>query len=622
MERKLAAILYADVAGYSRLMGEDEEGTHKILSGHLDAITTAIKDKGGRVVHFAGDAVLAEFSSVVVALGCGAAIQRDLATRNVDYPDDRKVVFRMGVNLGDVMADRDDLFGDGVNIAARLESLAEPGGICISGKVHDEVRDKLDLEYVDLGDQTVKNIRRPVRAYRVRAEGFDISPAATAVEPKRRLRGLVMAAGAVGALGLVAIAIWLVQFDPRPSPSLGKPSIAVLRLENSSRNPEQQDFVEGLSDDLITDLSKVSGLQVTPRNVSRRHPPDADPVQVAKELGVRYVLTGSARETGRGVRVNIALFDAVTGQQPWAERYDRPLEALIDLTGEISAANIKAIGVELTPEETARAGIRETDIAEAKKAFLEGWSAYLRRTPDDFVKAVAQFKLAIAFDPEYARAHSALAATYWEAFQRYWHRSLNLSPVQAAWVEAEKHLQKAVANPDSLTHRVNSEMLTRTRRHSEAESAAGHALALDGNDPFNYVALAQVLTFAGRAGEAEPLVRKAISLDPYHPPSFEFVLGNSLFGLERYAEAAAELEKATKKNPDDHLQFIYLIAAYGHIGRVEEAGKTLAVLDALRREVRLPSFNVSSTTNVVPYKDRADLTRLQEGLRAAGVPEY
>jgi adenylate cyclase len=165
-------------------------------------------------------------------------------------------------------------------------------------------------------------------------------------------------------------------------------------------------------------------------------------------------------------------------------------------------------------------------------------------------------------------------------------------------------------------------MLTRTRRHSEAESAAGDALALDGNDPFNYVALAQVLTFAGRAGEAEPLVRKAISLDPYHPPSFEFALGNSLFGLERYAEAATEFEKATKRNQDDHLQFIYLIAAYGHLGRVEEAGKTLAVLDALRRKVRLPSFNVSSTTNVVPYKDRADLRRLQEGLRAAGVPEY
>ncbi len=628
MERKLAAILYADVAGYSRLMGENEERTHRIVAEYLDAITAAVEGKGGRVVHFAGDAVLAEFASIVVAVECGVAIQNDLAGRNRPLAQDRKVEFRIGINLGDVMVDRDDLFGDGVNVAARLEGLADPGGICISGKVYEEVRDKLDLEYEDMGDREVKNIRHPVRTWRVRAPGATPPAPATPEDAPRRgpgsLRLLVfgLAYGlAVGAVTII-VAVW---FWPAPAPvvqSTGKPSIAVLRFENSSANPDQQGFVDGITDDLITDLSKFSGLKVTPRNVSRRQPPDADPAQVARELGVRYVLTGSARETGRGIRVNVALFDAQTGGQPWVERYDRPLEELIDLTGEISRANIEAIGVKPTPEEVARAGVRETDNAEAKKAFQEGWTAYLNRTPEDFIKAVALFKLAIAIDADYARAHSALAATYWEAFQRYWHRALNLAPVGAAWVEAEKHLQLAMANPDSLAHRVNSEMLTRTRRHAEAESEAGLAIALDGNNPFNYVALAQALTFAGRAAEAEPLVRRAIGLDPYHPPSFEFALGSTLFGLGKFAEAATALEKATKRNTEDHLQFVYLVAAYGHLGRKEDAARALAELDDLRRKVRLSSFSVSGTTNSIPYKDRADLKRLQEGLRAAGVPEY
>ncbi|MEE8444754.1 MAG: adenylate/guanylate cyclase domain-containing protein, partial [Alphaproteobacteria bacterium] len=571
MERKLAAILYADVAGYSRLMGENEERTHRIVAEYLDAITAAVEGKGGRVVHFAGDAVLAEFSSIVVAVECGVAIQTDLAGRNRPLAQDRKVEFRIGINLGDVMVDRDDLFGDGVNVAARLESLADPGGICISGKVYEEVRDKLDFEYEDMGDQEVKNIRRPVRTWRVRAPGAvspaPVAPAPVEPVPTRPGRGPLMLA-AVGAVVAGAVAIGVVLLWPGPvAQDTGKPSIAVLRFENSSANPDQQGFVDGITDDLITDLSKFSGLKVTPRNVSRRHPPDADPAEVARELGVRYVLTGSARETGRGIRVNVALFDARTGGQPWVERYDRPLEELIDLTGKISGASIEAIGVKPTPEEVARAGVRETENAEAKKVFQEGWTAYLNRTPEDFVKAVARFKLAIAIDPGYARAHSALAATYWEAYQRYWHRALNLSPVGAAWVEAEKHLQLAMANPDSLAHRVNSEMLTRTRRHAEAQSEAGLAIALDGNNPFNYVALAQALTFAGRAGDAEPLVRRAIGIDPYHPPSFEFALGSTLFGLERYGEAAAELEKATRRNPEDHLQFVYLVAAYGHLGR-------------------------------------------------------
>ena len=623
MERRLAAILYADVAGYSRLMGEDEEGTHRILSGHLDAMTRAVEAKGGRVVHFAGDAVLAEFASVVVALDCAVAIQRDLAKRNQGQAADRKVVFRVGVNIGDVMVDRDDLFGDGVNVAARLETLAEPGGICISGKVYEEVRDKLALDYFDLGDQPVKNIRRPVRAWRVRAEGFDISAPGVAETAQRRRRGTAVLGGVAATILAAAGAAWLMLSGPPAPPApTDKPSVAVLRFENSSGNAGQQGFVDGLTDDLITDLSKFSGLRVTPRNVSRQYPPDAAPGEVARELGVHYVVTGSARETGSGIRVNIALFAAEAGAQPWAERYDKPLEHLIDLTGDISGKIVNVVGVALTPEEAARAGARETENAEAKKAFLQGWSAYLQRTPADFVKAEAQFKLAIALDPNYARAHSALAATYWEAFQRYWHRSLNLSPVGAAWVAAEEHLQLALANPGPLAHRVNSEMLTRTRRHDEAESEARRALALDGNNPFNYVALAEALTFAGKARDAETLARRAIELDPFHPPSFEFALGSTLFGQEKYAEAAEALARATEGNPEDHLQFVYLVAVLGHLGRKAEAAEVIAALDELRKEVKLPSFNVSETTNQVPYRERGDLKRLQDGLRAAGVPEY
>ena len=625
MERRLAAILSADVVGYSRMMRADEEGTLLALGDvRREIVDAKLAEYHGRIVKLMGDGILAEFASVVDAVSAAVEIQQKVAQRNKSQPVENRINFRIGINLGDIVVDDDDIYGDGVNVSSRLEGLAEPGGICVSGKVYDEVHGKRNFEFIDLGDQTVKNIEQPIRVYRIRADGFDETAALGALElsrPGRSKRSVLIALFAVLVLAATTISIWLL--GARPDHADGKqPSVVILRFESNSKGGAQAYLVEGLTDDLITDLSKYSGLKVIPRNVSHRLAPDSNPSEVARNLGVRYTLTGIARETSDGIRVNVSLYDAATGQQPWAERFDRGSEGLIDLTTDISSAVISAVGIAPSIEETARSSVRETENAEAKKAFLEGWTSYLQRTPEDFVKAVGQFKLAVAIDPDYARAHSALAALYWEAFQRYWHRYLDLSPVNAAWVEADRHLQKALLNPDPLTHRVNSEILTRIRRHEEAEREARLALSMDSNDPFNYVALAKALTYSGRPAEAETFIRQAIRLDPYHPPVFEFVLGNALFSSERFAEAATELELATKRNPADHLQLIYLVAAYGHLGRQADAKQALEALNTLRKNVRLPDFSISSTVNDMPYKKREDLVRLQTGLRAANVPEF
>jgi class 3 adenylate cyclase/TolB-like protein len=625
LERRLAAIFCADVVGYARMMNADEEGTLSALSALREEIVDArLAEHNGRIVKLMGDGILAEFGSVVDAVSAAVDIQQNLARRNAGLPDEKRVQFRIGINLGDIVVDGDDIHGDGVNVSSRLEGLAEPGGICVSGKVYDEVRGKRGFDFVDLGDKMVKNIEQPIRVYRIRAGGVDDT---AAVETRKsviaRASGarLVIALVAGVAIVVSALSLWLLGpgLDP---PGSGQPSIAILRFESISQAPGQVYLVEGLTDDLITDLSKMVGLKVIPRNVSRRIAPDSDPADVADALGVRYALTGNARETKEGFRVNVSVYDARTGLQPWTERFDRSPDGLVDLTGEISAAVVRVVGMAPPAGKTMRSAARDTENAEAKKAFLEGWTSYLQRTPEDFVKAAGQLKLAVAIDPDYARAHSVLAALYWEAYQRYWHRYLHLSPANAAWVEADRHLQKALLHPDSLAHRVNSEMLTRIRRHEEAEKEARLALSEDGNDPFNYLSLAQALTYSGQPSEAENLVREAIKLDPYHPPVFEFVLGLVLFGSDRFEEAAAELEKAAKRNPADHLQLVYLVAAYGHLGHQAAAANALQALNTQRKTVRLPNFSISSTVNDIPYKNRKDLARLQSGLRAAQVPEY
>jgi len=412
LPRKLAAILYADVAGYSRLTGEDEDATHRRLAEYLDRIAAIIERHGGRVMHYAGDAVLAMFEAVIDALTCAAQVQSDLKTRNEDLPDERKIEFRIGVNLGDVIEDRDDIYGDGVNVAARLESLAVPGGICISESVHTAVGNKLPFDYNFLGEQEVKNIAQPVSAYHAHLKSDAVLP-----EPRgapRRVKQMQRAVTVAVVVVLVVVGgalSWFKPWKPREElasiermafPLPDKPSLAVLPFTNMSDDAKQEYFVDGMTEDLITDLSKLSGLFVISRNSTFTYKGKAVEVrQVAEDLGVRYVLEGSVRRVGDQVRVNAQLVDATTGGQLWANRYDDQFDNIFALQDRMTKKIFAALAVNLSAAEQEKLGHKETYNIEAYDAFLKGWEHYRRWTPEDFRIALSFFQRAIELDPQY-----------------------------------------------------------------------------------------------------------------------------------------------------------------------------------------------------------------------------
>ncbi len=637
LERKLAAILYADVAGYSRLTGEDEEGTHRALSAYLDTLTTSIEKHNGKVLHYAGDAVLAEFASVVNALTCAVVIQRDLKARSEHLPDQRRVQFRIGINLGDVIVDRDEIYGDGVNVAARLESLAEPGGICISESVRTAIGKKLPVDYEFLGEQEVKNIAEPVKAYRVRLEDEAVPTAAP--KSNRLKRRFVVASTAVVVIAAVAgMLTWLKPWAPTIEPASvermalplpDKPSIAVLPFANMSDDPKQEYFVDGMTEDLITDLSKLSGLFVIARNSVFTY--KGKPVkvrQVAEELGVRYVLEGSVRRAGDRMRINAQLIDATTGGHVWAERYDGDLQDVFDLQDRITRKIVTALAVELTEGQQAATAKRGTNNVEAYDLFMRGWALYRTDTPQGFIDAIPYFKRALTLDPDYGRAYAALASVYYVGHRRNWRKSFQVLPNfpkypddEAAFISrAFENLDKSLRAPNPLAYVLQSETLLHKPDHSEAMVAAKRAIALDPNGPDGYVQLARVLTMVGRPGEALALVEKAMRLNPYYPPSYIAVLGLAYFGLEDYERAASLTEQAIKLSP--YLSPLPLIASLGYL---DEKEKAAPVIENLRQQLNehLPGYPATIRVLVhwrFPlFKHSADRERLTKGLRRAGI---
>ncbi|MFQ5961708.1 MAG: adenylate/guanylate cyclase domain-containing protein [Candidatus Methylomirabilales bacterium] len=634
VQRKLTAILSADVKGYSRLMSQDEVGTIRTLTAYRAAMATLIQQYRGRVVDAPGDNLLAEFASVVDAVNCAVEIQRELAERNVALPSERRMEFRIGVNLGDVVVEEGErIYGDGVNIAARVESLAEGGGICISGTAYDQVENKLGLEYDYLGEQAVKNIPKPVRVYRVLsvpgAAAHRVLQARRAVA--RKWRTAALAITAVLVLGGGTAAIW--SFYLRPSPRLAevasvekmafplpdKPSIAVLPFDNLSDDPEQGYFVDGMTDDLITELSKVSGLFVIARNSVFTYKDKAVKVrQVAEELGVRYVLEGSARKAGERVRINAQLIDATTGHHLWAERYDGNLGDVFTLQDRITGKIVSALAVKLTAVERDQVARKHTDNVVAYDAFLQGRTHYVRRTPDDFAKAVRYFEKAIELDPTYGRAYAALALTYWEGSHNFWSQSLGISWFGAR-TQADEYLQMAMNNPTPLTYQVASKMLTDWHDHGEAIDMAERAIALDPNDANSYLAMAYTLIYAGRPEEAFKFVESAMRLDPHYPAYYLFVLGLAHFGTQQFEEAATLFERALKRNPINNVPLIHLAASYGHLGHEREAAAAIEELKKVMPEAN--SLTLASRPLISKYKNPLDNDRLLEGLRKAGLPE-
>ena len=629
-KRKLTAILSADVKEYSRLMSQDERGTIRTLTAYKEAMSMLIQEYKGRVVDSPGDNLLAEFGSVVDAVNCAVEIQRELAERNAELPPAREMEFRVGINVGDIVEEEKRICGDGVNIAARVESLAEGGGICISGNVHEQVKNRIGLEYEYLGEQAVKNIPEPVHVYRVLS--FPGAAAHRVVKARKtegmKWRKTALAIALVLVVGAAAVAVWNFFLRPTPPavepasvekmafPLPDKPSIAVLPFVNMSEDPKQEYFSDGITEDLITDLSGISGVFVIARNSTFAYKGKAVKIQqVAEELGVRYVLEGSVRKADNRVRINAQLVDATTGRHLWAKRYDGKLDDIFDLQDEITRKIVTALAVKLTTDEKEEVSRKYTDNPAAYDVLLKGMEHYYRFTAEDFAEAATYFEKAIELDPNYGRAYAALAAVYWWCTEQRWAASVYLGvPDFEAYLRPRRYMQMAKKNPSPTMHRVAVDMLLRKRLHKEAIAEAEHALALDPNNAESHRTMGRALIFDGRQEEAVDFMKTAMRLDPLYPATYLWNLGLAYFCMGQYEKAVTSLERAITLNPKAHQFSGVLAAAYAHLGRDEQAR------EALEKFRGISPITLGELMYRHPFKDPETAERFASGFLKAGMP--
>jgi len=580
MERRLAAIFAADVAGYSRLVGADEEGTVARLQSHRrELIEPKIAEHQGRLVKTTGDGVLAEFASPVRALRCAIDVQHGMAKRNADIPEGKRIEFRIGINLGDVVVEEDgDIFGDGVNVAARLENIAEPGTVFISRTVRDFVTDAAELALEDLGERELKNIVRPVQVFRI-APPTHVVAAAQA-----------------------------------PAPAVPqKPSIAVLPFTNMSGDAEQEYFSDGMTEDLITDLSKVSALFVIARNSSFAYKGRAVKVQeIGRDLGVRFVLEGSIRKSGNRVRIAAQLIDAESGGHLWAERFDRDLTDIFATQDEVVEKIVRALAVTLTHGEEKRLRRRGTENVAAYEAVLRARELLGGATRETVAQARAMYRRAIELDPTYAVPHAGLAATGVSNYVSDW-----ADDPDAELDQAERWARRALELDDSepFAHMALGHVMLWRRDHDGALAEFRSMIALDPNFAQGYAATGLALMYAGRAAEALEPFALAMRLDPHYPSIVLHYVAQANFSLGNYGTAAKQLTKRIARTPGTDSSRMMLAACYGHLGRAEEARAIWAELMKVN-----PEFSLAQRERVLPYKDPRDFARIAEGLAKAGLP--
>ncbi len=580
-ERRLAAVLAADMVGYSRLMEVDEAGTLARLKTHrIELIDPAIAKNRGRIIKTTGDGILVEFQSVADAVMCAADVQRRMVRRNLDVSPARSIQFRIGINLGDVIVEDDDIFGDGVNVAARLEALAEPGGICVSGAVRDQVGDRLDdIAFEDIGDQSVKNIARPIRVFRIRLES-----AATAPE----------------AMKDASVATTLSR----------KPSIAVLPLANMSGDPEQEFFADGLTEDIITELSRFRDLLVISRNSTFVHKGKAVKVQeVAREFGVDYVLEGSVRKAGDRIRVTVQLIDAATDQHIWAERYDRKLEDIFAIQDEMTCAIVATLPGRVEAATHDRAKRKQTGNMAAYECVLTAKVLHHRSIREDNAEAQRLLDRALALDPNYAHAHAWKGCVLGQMWTYGWCADRDATLQQ---VVAELEIALALDDNDSDVHRILAALSLTSNDHDKAAYHQERALALNPNYDLVVVQQGELLTWLGRPEEGIDWIRKAMRLNPYHPERFWNHLGRACFCAEKYAEATEAFSRITRP---DHTHHAFLAATFAHMGNAVAASAHTA--EVLKRE---PNFSVAVYLATLHYKREADRLRHEAGLLMAGLP--
>jgi adenylate cyclase len=623
-KRKLTAILSADVKGYSRHMGEDEEATVRTITAHRKVITSVIQKYRGRVVDSPGDNILAEFVSVVDAVQSGVEIQEVIRAKNAELPEERKMEFRIGINLGDVIQEGERIYGDGVNIAARVEGLADPGGICISGSAYEQIENKLALGYDYIGEHTVKNIVKPIRVYKVPTGPETLQKVTEEKSPAPSWQRAAIAV--VIALLVVAggVAIWKSSRSPTSPPIEAasaekmayplpdKPSIAVLPFNNLSDDPEQGYFSDGLTEEIISALSRVPKLFVIARNSTFTY--KGKPVkvqQVSEDLGVRYVLEGSVRKAGDKIRITAQLVDALTGNHLWSRRYDRNLEDIFAVQDEITKEIITAMQVKLTEGEQIRATAKGTNNLEAYLKYLQANELIYQLNIESNALGKQLAEEAIALDPEYPWAYFVLARTH---MIDVWLRS-SKSPKQSLGKSMEL-LQKAIVLDDTFAeaHGRLGFLYSMIRKHDKGVVEAEKAVALNPNSADAHFYLGKTLSFDGRWGESVPEYKKAMRLNPIPPHNHLWSLGLSYAFTGQYDEAITWCEKAVRQAPDSLLDRMMMAVVYSFSGRDEEARAEAA--EVLRIQ---PKFSLEKFAKKLTYKREEDREKFLGALRKAGL---
>ncbi len=580
-EHRLAAVLAADMVGYSRLMEIDELGTLARLRTHrIELIDPAIAKNHGNIIKTTGDGMLVEFQSVADAVRCAVEIQERMAKRNADVAADRQMQFRIGINLGDIIFQDDDIFGDGVNIAARLEQLAEIGGICVTTAVYDQVADRLDVTFENLGEKTLKNISRGIGVFRV---VLDAPPQASAVKDQQ----------------------------PTSARAVVKPSVAVLPFANMSGDPEQEFFVDGLTEDILTELARRHELFVISRNSTFVYKGQAVNIrEVAQKLGAQYLVEGSVRRSGDRLRISVQLIDTASDTHIWAEKYDRKLDDIFEIQDEVTSAIVATLPGRVEAAQHDQMARKTPANMAAYECVLAAKVLHHRSNRDDIQEALKMINRALELDPEYAHAHAWRGCILAQTWVYGW-----CEDKEVTWAEVVAAVEKAFSldDNDADVHRIlaavniSREDLTKSRYHQE------RALALNPNYDLVVVQQGELLTWLGNPEEGVEWIRKAMRLNPHHPERFWSHLGKAYFTARQYAEA---IEAFMRISTTDHIHHTFLAASYGWLG-----DKTAAAAHTARIRALEPEFDIEAFLGTLHYANEADLQHFLEGWSKAGALE-
>jgi adenylate cyclase len=578
-DRRLAAIVAADVVGYSRLMGVDETGTLLTLRNHRDElIDPLIADHRGRIVKVMGDGLLLEFKSIVDAVNCALEIQRGMIQRNQGKDQVGALRYRIGIHLGDVIVEEGDIFGDGVNVAARVEALADPDGIAVTEDAHRQIRDRIEVDWHEGGEHRVKNIVRPISVWRWVPEGARMQP-----RPATQAEVLARAEG---------------------------PSIAVVPFENRSQDPEQDYFSDGITDDIVTELSKLPGILVISRNSTIAYTSKAlHSGDICRDLGVRYMLQGSVRKAGGRVRITAQLIDGRSDSHVWAERYDRELIDVFEVQDDVTTNIVEALEIQLIARSVETLGRDDVSNTEAYDSVLRGRQQFRLYTTNSHIEAAHHYERAIEIDPNYAAAYAGLAMT---KLHEWFHGTLS------ALDEAYEIARTAQSLNPTLpaVYEALGNICNFRRDHEQAVSAARQLARIEPGNPDVYANLAAALHLSGENQAAIPIISKAIELNPTCPFYYFLYRGMALLLTRRYEEALVDIERSVSRNPDALPAHLYHASCLGHLSRHNAAGAALA--DVLRLN---PKANAEFVRRHWTYKNAADADHLIDGLRIAGLAD-